>query len=144
MWPRSSELFGAPRANFGAVSRILTRPILFSLRMLSGWVMFENTDACRWVPKEIDLEPFARWLPKEGFVSCQKLRETRASKNTQSGPSTQFVYPAVARLVSLLLQQTCGVKVAEEEYSMQFDGGSRSAEQCSAAAAVLSVGGKQV
>ena len=34
--------------------------------MLSGWVMFETTDACRWVPKEIDLEPFARWLPKEG------------------------------------------------------------------------------
>lgn len=143
MLPRSSELFGAPRANFGAVPRVLTRPILFSLRMLSGWVMFENTDACRWVPKEIDLEPFARWLPKEGFVSCQKLRETRASKNTQSGPSP-FVYPAVVRLVSLLLQQTCGVKVAGEEYSMQFDGGSRSSEQCSAAAAVLSVGGKQV
>ena len=34
--------------------------------MCSGKVMFETTDACRWVPKEIDLEPFARWLPKEG------------------------------------------------------------------------------
>ena len=60
------ELFGAPRANSGAVSRMQHRPILLSLHMLSGWVIFETTNACRWVPKEIDLEPFARWLPKEG------------------------------------------------------------------------------